>query len=265
MKRTKRLLAILLTLAAGLLLCVPAVYSQGGPATLVVVNYVGNDLSFTLDGVQHTVAAAAADQAGQTTFDLAPGRHEYSGVVPGGPGANGMVDLVDGQTFVLGARLDTTAARVSPEGKVIEEPRDVLVFFEASLTPPAPPPAATRVPLQALPAGQGALVFDNYIGEELILDIQGVIYRVGADGRLQLNLTAGEYTYSAGAGISGTSGRATVIAGQYAGLGFSLELLPEPAYEVGKPKPTATIPKILVIPIDLSAEAVVEAPGQPTG
>jgi hypothetical protein len=252
--------AVALAAAAVLLLSGMAAYAQGGPATLMVVNYVGSELSFTLDGVQCTVPAAAADQPGQATYELQPGKHEFSGAVPGGPGANGIVELDAGQTFVLGARLDTTPARISPEGKVIEKPRDVLILFEASLTPPVPPQAATRVPLQALPAGFGALVFDNYIGEELVLDVQGEVYRVAADGRLQLNLAAGEYRYSASAGISGTSGSAMVTAGQYTGLGFSREVLPEPVYEVGKPKPTVAIPRLLVSPVDLSYETSVGAP-----
>jgi hypothetical protein len=158
MKRTNLARALSLALAAALLVTVAAVYAQSGGATLIVVNYVGNELSFTLDGARHTVPASDGVRPGQVAFDVAAGKHEYSGVVPGGPGANGMVELASGQSFVLGARLDKTAARVSAEGKVIEEPRDVLVFFEASLTPPSPPAVATRAPLRALPAGQGAVI-----------------------------------------------------------------------------------------------------------
>lgn len=237
-----------------------AVYAQENQTELVVLNYVGKELSFTLDGVQHTVAAASDGQPGELRFALAPGKHEYTGVVPGGPGANGLVELAWGQQYVLGARLDTLPARLSPEGKVIEKPRDVLIFFEASLQPAAPTPVVTRSPLQPIPAGLGALVFDNYIGEELVVDLQGNIYRVPANGRLQVDLAPGEYAYSVSAGISGMSATAEVRAGAYTGLGFSREVPPTPTYELGKPAPTVVVPQILVVPVDLSAEVPASTP-----
>jgi hypothetical protein len=244
----------LLLIVAMVVLSVAAVHAQEGQAKLIVLNYVGKEMSFTLDGTQHTVPAASDGQPGQLSFALSPGKHEYSGVIPGGPGANGLIELASGQQYVLGARLDTLPARLSPEGKVIEKPRDVLVFFEASLQPATPTPVATRSPLLPLPTGVGALVFDNYIGEELVVDLQGSVYRVPANGRLQVNLAPGEYAYSVSAGISGASATAQVRAGEYTGLGFSREVPPTPTYEVGKPAPTVTVPKILVVPVDLSAE-----------
>jgi len=244
----------LVLIAALLTLSVLAVYAQEDGTGLIVLNYVGKELSFTLDGVQHTVPAARDGEPGQLRFALAPGKHEYTGMVPGGPGANGLVELAAGQQYVLGARLDTLPARLSADGKVIEEPRDVLVFFEASLQPRAPTPAATRSPLQPIPAGLGALVLDNYIGEELVVDLGGSLYRVPANGRLQVNLAPGEYAYSASAGISGTNSTVEVRAGAYTGLGFSREVPPTPTYEVGKEAPTVAVPRILVVPVDLSAE-----------
>jgi len=262
MKRLSNSLVWTLVLIAALLaLSGLAVYAQEDETGLIVLNYVGKDLSFTLDGVQHTVPAAHDGQPGELRFALTSGKHEYSGVVPGGPGANGLVELSPGQQYVLGTRLDTLPARLSPEGKVIEKPRDVLVFFEASLQPAAPTPVATRSPLQPIPAGLGALVLDNYIGEELVVDLQGNIYRVPANGRLQVNLTPGEYAYSVSAGISGMSGTAEVRAGVYTGLGFSRETPPTPTYELGKPAPTVAIPKILVVPVDLSAEVPTSSTG----
>lgn len=250
--------SVLITLL--LVASVLAAYAQEGQTELVVLNYVGKELSFTLDGVQHTVPAAQDGQPGELRFALTPGKHEYTGTVPGGPGANGLVELAFGQQYVLGARLDTLPARLSPEGKVIEKPRDVLIFFEASLQPAAPTPAATRVPLQPIPAGLGALVFDNYIGEELVVDLQGSTYRVPANGRLQVNLAPGEYAYSVSAGISGMSGTSEVRAGTYTGLGFSREVPPTPTYEVGKEAPTVAVPKIFVTPVDLSAEVPATTP-----
>jgi len=255
MKRlTDPVIWTVLLVAVLLGLSVISTYAQEGQAALIVLNYVGKEMSFTLDGAQYTVPPASNGQPGQSNFELAPGKHEYSGGIPGGPGANGLVELAAGQRYVLGARLDTLPARLSPEGKVIEEPRDILVFFEASLQPAAPTPVVTRSPLQPLPAGMGALVFENYIGEELVVDLQGTVYRVPANGRLQVNLSPGEYSFSVSAGISGASLTAQVFAGQYTGLGFGREVPPTPTYEVGKPAPTTVVPKILVVPVDLSAE-----------
>jgi hypothetical protein len=192
---------------------------------------------------------------------LAPGRHKYSGHVPGSEGANGEVELVVGQTQVLGARLERSKPVVSPAGVVLEEPRDMLLFFEASLTPSAPAPEPQPAPLQPLPVGQGALVFVNYIGEALVVDIDGDLYTVPATGRLQVNLPPGEVNYSASAGFSGINGIAQVAAGGYTGLGFSREFPPEePDYEVGKPVPTPVPLAISVFAVSLVDEPVGEAP-----
>jgi hypothetical protein len=166
MKRSTVVLWMLVLVAAVSLLGVAATYAQGGQASLVVINYVGSQMIFTLDGTQYTVPGTdSAPGGGQLTLALDVGRHDYSGTIPGGPGSNGQVELAAGQTYVLGARLETMPARVSSQGVVLEKPRDKLVFFEASLNPPASPSPVTRPALQALPAGQGALVLDNYIGE----------------------------------------------------------------------------------------------------
>jgi hypothetical protein len=256
MKRTTILWTLAIVTAMSLL-GVAATYAQGSQASLIVINYVGSAMDFTLDGAQYTVPGSdTVPQGGQMTFTLSSGRHDYGGVIPGGPGANGQVELAAGQTFVLGARLDKTAPRLSPDGDVVEEPRDVLILFEASQNPPAPAPTSTHVPLQKLPADQGALVFDNYIGEELVVDLQGTTYRVPADGRLQVNLAPGEYGYSVGAGVSGANGSAHVVAGQYTGLGFSREVPVTPTYDVGDPEPTPVILHIIVTPVDLSGEQV---------
>jgi hypothetical protein len=144
---------------------------------------------------------------------------------------------------------------------VLEEPRDTLVFFEASLTPPAPAPELQPEPLQPLPAGQGALVFVNYIGEALTLDIRGDLFSVPANGRLQVNLLPGEVSYSASAGFSGINGTAQVTAGGYTGLGFTREILPEePDYEVGEPVPTPVPLEMSVFPVSLEDAPVGQPP-----
>ena len=195
MKRTTILWSLAIVTAMSLL-GVAATFAQAGQASLVVMNYVGKEMAFTLDGTQGSVPASDAVQPGQMTFTVAPGKHEFSGAIPGGPGANALVELAAGQTYVLGARLEKSKPVLAADGAVLEKPRDVLIFFEASQNPSAAPDAPMRVALQTLPAGQGALVFDNYIGEELVVSLGGAQYRVPADGRQQVNLAPGEYTYS---------------------------------------------------------------------
>jgi hypothetical protein len=128
---------------------VTAISAQGGRATppasgatLLVINYVGDQLVFTLDGTTYNVPGSnVTPGGGQMSFPLSTGRHVYSGLVPGRVGANGEVDLAAGQTYVLGARLETQPAVISPKtGKVVSKPFDELIFFPASLTPTAPTP-----------------------------------------------------------------------------------------------------------------------------
>ncbi len=237
---------------------VAATSAQDGQAKLVIINYVGGEMIFTLDEVSYTVPGVdTVPDGGQLDLALAPGQHKYSGHVPGSDDANGEVELVTGQTLVLGARLERSDPVLSPDDVVLEEPRDTLVFFEASLTPSAPAPEPQPAPLQQLPVGQGALVFVNYIGEALIVDVDGVIYSVPANDRLQVNLPPGEVSYSISAGASGLNGSALVTVGAYAGLGFTREIQPEePDYDVGEPAPTPVPLEISVFPVSLEDEPV---------
>jgi hypothetical protein len=99
------------------------------------------------------------------------------------------------------------------------------------------------------------LVFINYIGEALIVDVGGDLYTVPANGRLQVNLPPGEVGYSASAGFSGTNGIAQVMAGRYTGLGFTREIPPEePDYEAGEPAPTPVPLEMSVFAVSLEGE-----------
>ncbi len=246
------------------LVSVTAASAQGSEAKLILINYVGADMTFTLDGTVYTVpGTGTVPGGGQLTLALAPGRHTYSGQVPGADGSNGEVDLTAGQTQILGARLEQTGAVISPTGVVLQEPRDMLVFFEASLTPPAPTAIPQPAPLQPLPAGQGALVFVNYIGEDLIVNIHDVQYTVPADSRLQINLPPGEVTYTASTSRSSLNGSARVTAGVYTGLSFTREIPPKPDYDVGKLAPTPVPLKMFVSPVPLTGTPSTEGPTAP--
>ncbi len=247
------------------LVSVAAISAQEGQAELIIVNFVGGEMTFNLDGTNYAVPGIdTVPEGGQLALTLTSGRHTYSAHVPGSEGVNGEVELTVGQTQVLGARLERSEPVISPAGVVLEEPRDVLVFFEASLTPSASATEPPPIPLQPLPNGQGALVFINYIGEALIVDVSGDLYTVPANGRLQVNLPPGEVDYSASAGFSGTNGSAQVMAGGYTGLGFARELPPqEPDYQAGEPVPTPVPLEITVFSVSLEGEPVTEVPSAP--
>jgi hypothetical protein len=260
--KSRSLLWVLCTVLTLSLMGVAATSAQGGQAELIIINFVGGEMTFTLDGTPYTVPGIdTVPDGGQLSLSLTPGRHTYSAHVPGSEGVNGEVDLAMGQTQVLGARLDRSGPVVAPSGIILEEPRDVLVFFEASLAPPAPALEPQPAPLQPLPTGQGALVLINYIDEALTVDISGDLYSVPANGRLQVNLPPGEVRYSASAGLSGMNGEAQVGIGVYTGLGFTREIPPEePDYAVGKPVPTPVPLKISVFPVSLEDEPVGAVP-----
>ncbi len=260
----RRLWAPLLVVALLLWFGAVNTVAQEGQATLVIINFVGSEMVLTLDGQVYRVPGVdTAPEGGQLTLNLAPGRHTFSGHIPGGPGENVSVELAAGETVVLGARLERSGPVLGADDIVLEEPQDVLVFFEASLTPPSPPPQPEPIPLQPLPAGQGALVLVNYIGEELNVDIGGTLYTVPANQRRQINLSPGEVSYSANVGRSGLSATAMVTAGAYTGLGFTREAGPqEPDYEVGEPVPTPVPQAISVFPVPLGDEPEM---GEPEG
>lgn len=251
--QSRTLVPTVLTVLVLAFLSVAPGLAQAESATMVVINYIGAELIFTLDGIAYSVSGTDVQPSGgQLQLTLAAGRHDYSGAIPGGPGANGQVELLSGQTYVLGARLERSAPVLSPEGVVLEKPSDQLVWFEASLMPAATTPVPTRQALQAIPAGQGALVLDNYIGEELVFDLNGALHRVSANARLQLNLAPGIYIYSASVAASSINGSVEVVAGEYLGLGFSRQLPPTPEYAVGKPEPTPVTLQLYVTTVPLA-------------
>lgn len=233
--------------------------AQSGQARLILINYIGTEMTLTLDGAPYTVPGTdTVPGGGQLTLTVTPGRHAYSAHVPGSEGSNGEVELVAGQTQILGARLERSSPVISPAGVVLEEPRDVLVLFKASLTPPVPSTTPESAPLQPLPTGQGALVFVNYIGEALTVDMGGMLYTVPANGQLQVNSPPGVVSYTASTPLSSMNGTVPVTAGTYTGLGFTREIAPEPDYEVGKPAPTPVPLEMFVFPVPVMAEPITE-------
>jgi hypothetical protein len=243
-----------------------AASAQSSQAELVIINFVGREMTFTLDGTPYSVPGTdTAPKGGELSLALTPGKHTYSAHIPGSEGTDGEVELAAGKTRMLGARIERTGPVLSRAGIVLEPPRDQLLLFEASLAPPPAPATEPQLqPLFPLPAGQGALVFVNYIGEDLVLNIDDTLYTVPANERLQIDLPPGEVGYSASAGFSGMNGTEQVKIGTYTGLGFTREIPPEEAdYRVGKPVPTPVPLEMSVFPVSLAGEPIGEVKPTP--
>jgi hypothetical protein len=258
----KLAIPILFSLVWLSLVGVTAISAQATPpaggSTLIVINYAGDVLVFTLDGTVYDVPGInVTPGGGQMSFSLSAGKHVYSGQVPGQTSANGEIDLAAGQTYVLGARLETQPAVISPTtGVVLRKPFNQVVFFPASLTPAAPTPTPTPPVLQPLPAGQGALVFVNYVGDEVTVNINNIVYKVPADRQLQINLAPGQVNYTASVGPSFYNGTISIQAGVYTGLSVTRDIPVTPTYEVGEIKPTAVPLELHINPVAVSGEPV---------
>jgi hypothetical protein len=95
------------------------------------------------------------------------------------------------------------------------------------------------------------------MGETLTVDIDGTLYTIPANGRLQIDLPPGEVIYSVSAGLSGMNGTAQVTVNDYIGVGFKREIPPEETdYEVGEPIPTPVPLEISDFPLSLVDEPV---------
>jgi hypothetical protein len=69
---------------------------EPGKGGLIVRNFYGNDMTFTIAGTQHTVPAN-----GETYIVLDPGDYAWSAFIPGTGQANGKITIVAGQRIVL--------------------------------------------------------------------------------------------------------------------------------------------------------------------
>lgn len=210
----------------GLILCLPFLsFAQsndsGGLATLVLINFVGEEMIFTIDNQTYTVPGIDTHPTGEhLSLTLPSGYYTFSGHVPGTAGGNDNITLVANQTQVLGVKVEWSGPILGLDFTL----NDKLVFFEASLDPPPSTPTPTPRPVQPPPEGSGALIFVNYIGDVLTIDIDNQLYTIPANDRLQLNLVPARYTYSGRvSGDEGSNDEVTVVAGQTQVVGARLK------------------------------------------
>jgi hypothetical protein len=99
----------------------------------------------------------------------------------------------------------------------------------------------------------------NYVGDELTVNINNIVYKAPADGQLQINLAPGQVNYTASVGPSFYNGTISIEAGAYTGLSVTRDIPVTPTFDVGDLKPTAVPLKLHINPVSLSGEAVATA------
>lgn len=221
-----------------------ALAQQGtGGENFVFVNYIGQELTLDLDDTTYIIPGAdTMPQGGRLALQLAPGEHKFAANVPGvGLGFAGEFMITPGQVVGKAAIIEQTSPSVDRNGILLAAPKDKVKVFD--FDPLAPP--ATEEPVvdtfQPAPAatGQASLVWVNYLGDELTVDLSGQLYKVAPaanniPGRLQINVAPGDYTYTASVPAGSINGVITPLVGQVTGLNIFADPLKEREYEVGE-------------------------------
>lgn len=203
--------------------------STGG-ANFVFVNYIGQELNLDLDDVQYTIPGTnTAPEGGKLMLTLAPGQHKYAANVAGVTGSAGEFTLQPGRVVAKAARFEETAPVVK-DGILIEKPKTYVYVFDFDPNAPATTPTPAIDTWQPSPAapGSSSLVWINYLGDELTVDLNGQLYKVppagsNIPGRLQLNVDPGQYTYTASVPNGSINGQIDAVAGQVTGLNVSAD------------------------------------------
>jgi hypothetical protein len=215
---------------------------QQGGENFIFINYFGQEMVFDLDDVTYIIpGTSTAPEGGRLALQLAPGEHKYAANVPGIPtGSAGEFTIEPGGVVAKAARVEQTSPQVR-DGILIKKPEDYVYVFD--FDPFAPSVASTPMvdtwqPTAAAP-GVGSVVWINYSGaDELTVDLAGELYKVpleanGIPGRLQVDVPAGFYRYTASVPNGSLNGEVTVIAGQVIGLNIIPGLREAPEYDIG--------------------------------
>ena len=260
----------MVTMAFGVLAAVGLMFAFFGSQTqaqesvdnFVFINYIGQELFLDLDDVTYTVPGTdTVPDGGRLTLQLNPGEHKFAANVPGVIGKAGEFTLSPGGFIAKAARLDQTAPAIGPDGILLAKPKDIVdVFdFNPNVEPAADtPPVDTWQPAVAA-AGQGSIVWINYIGDELTVDLNGELFKVAPSagdisGRLQIDVAPGDYTYTASVPGGSLNGPLNVAAGQVTGLSFT-GVREERKYDVGEKYDFLLPVTMTVAQEDLTAQA----------
>ena len=240
MKRNNLLVLIFTVLLAVMPGPVQAQGDTNDTENFIFVNYIGQELNLDLDDTLYRIPGTdTMPEGGRLALTLPFGEHKYAANVAGVGGSAGLFDLQPGDIVAKAARIEQTAPQVK-DGILIEKPRDYVFLFD--FDPNAP--VAEAVPVEDIwvpnlaTAGQSSLVWVNYIGDELTVDLNGQLHIVPAQsgtipGRLQIGITPGTYTYTASVPQGSINGELSLGEGQVLGVNISAELPEDPVYDVG--------------------------------
>jgi hypothetical protein len=218
--------------------------AQGGAAgeNFIFINYIGQEMFLDLDDVTYPIpGTSTAPEGGRLALQLGVGEHKYAANVPGVGGSAGEFTITPGSVVAKAARIEKSPPVLDRDGVLLEKPQDEVFVFD--FDPFAAPANTTPVvdtwqPAAAAP-GQASLIFINYAPDELTVDINGQIYKVAPPaqdipGRLQFNIPAGDYRYTASIPAGSLNDEVTVVAGQVLGLNISADAPPEREYKIGE-------------------------------
>lgn len=237
-------------LVAGLFPAAGWAQEEAGEPNFVFVNYLGQPVTLDLDDTTYTVPGTETNaEGGRLAFSLAAGEHKYAVNAAGVPtGTRGTFVIEPGQVVGRAVRLEQTGPSLDREGNVLKKPEDYIFMFDIDplAAPEAPAPVVDTWQPAPAPGGMGSLVWINYTGDELTVDLNGQVYRVPPQsndipGRLQTDLEPGLYRFTASVPYGAISSEVDVSAGEVSGLNVSAELQPAPEYRVGEP---VTIPEV---------------------
>lgn len=243
-KRVVTGLAVLITVALVVGIWSTTAFAQegSGNANFIFVNFIGQEMTFDLDDVTYVIPGTdTMPDGGRLELQLQAGEHKYAANIPGGEGSAGEFTIVPGEIVARAARIEQTSPRVDDNGILLEKPRDFVFVFD--FDPFAEPVEETSIiddwqPTIASP-GSASIVWINHIGEELTVDLNGQLYKISPQsnnipGRLQIEVTPGNYRYTASVPAGSFNSEFTAIAGQVVGLAIYADPLPEPEYNVGE-------------------------------
>ncbi len=188
-------------------------------ANFIFINYIGQEMTFTLDDALYLIPGTDTQpEGGELRLTLSSGMHKFAANLPGGPrGYAGEFSLAAGDTVAKAAHIKQTGPMVDNKGILLEPPQDYVQVFD--FDPLAVPIAEIAVvdtwqPTSAALA-MGSLVWVNHLGDELTIDLNGLIYKVSAKsgdipGRLQLDVTPDTYRYTASVPAGSLNGEVVV-------------------------------------------------------
>lgn len=124
---------------------------------------------------------------------------------------------------------DTCEVREAPTPTVTQAPTATHTAAPVPTNTPAAPPAptATSSPTRQARPAVGWVEVINYCGSDMTFTIAGQMYTVGANSSYRIELSPGEYTYTASLGLgryADVNGSVTVEAGVISQLSFSADV-----------------------------------------